>query len=74
MSYENLIDHIPCIKSGIYYWQNSWTRLSKMSGVHSLRNELQEFVLENVEMFSEERVLGTGSYGSVQEVKSYYDI
>ncbi|XP_064389683.1 uncharacterized protein LOC135337644 [Halichondria panicea] len=30
---------------------------------------LREFVLENVEHFGEERVLGTGSYGSVQEVK-----
>ncbi len=29
---------------------------------------LREFVLENVEHFGEERVLGTGSYGSVQEV------
>ncbi|XP_064407554.1 serine/threonine-protein kinase TAO3-like isoform X3 [Halichondria panicea] len=36
----------------------------------SLRDdaELREFVLENVEHFGEERVLGTGSYGSVQEV------
>ena len=41
----------------------------KMSGVRSLRNELREFVLENVEVFGEERVLGTGSYGSVQEVR-----
>ena len=37
--------------------------------VRSLRNELREFVLENVEVFDEERVLGTGSYGSVQEVR-----
>ena len=29
---------------------------------------LREFVLENVEHFGEERVLGTGSYCSVQEV------
>ena len=35
----------------------------------SLRDELGEFVLENVEVFGEERVLGTGSYGSVQEVR-----
>ena len=41
----------------------------KMSGVRSLRNELREFVLENVEVFGDERVLGTGSYGSVQEVR-----
>ncbi|XP_064407475.1 mitogen-activated protein kinase kinase kinase kinase 4-like isoform X3 [Halichondria panicea] len=36
----------------------------------SLRDDadLREFVLENVEHFGEERVLGTGSYGSVQEV------
>ncbi len=36
----------------------------------SLRDDadLREFVLENVEHFREERVLGTGSYGSVQEV------
>ncbi len=36
----------------------------------SLRDDadLREFVLENVEYFGEERVLGTGSYGSVQEV------
>ena len=40
-----------------------------MLGVRSLRNELREFVLENVEVFGEERVLGTGSYGSVQEVR-----
>ena len=40
-----------------------------MSNVRSLRDELQEFVLENVEIFGEERVLGTGSYGSVQEVR-----
>ena len=40
-----------------------------MSGVRSLRNELREFVLENVEVFDDERVLGTGSYGSVQEVR-----
>ena len=38
----------------------------KMSGVRSLRNE---FVLENVELLGDERVLGTGSYGSVQEVR-----
>ena len=43
----------------------------KMSGVRSLRNELREFVLENVELFDDERVLGTGSYGSVQEVTLY---
>ena len=42
----------------------------KMSGIRSLRNELREFVLENVEVFGEERVLGTaGYYGSVQEVR-----
>ena len=41
----------------------------KMSGVSSLRNELREFVLENVEVFGDERVLGTGSYGSLQEVR-----
>ena len=39
------------------------------SDTHPLRDELQEFVLENVELFEEERVLGTGSYGSVQEVR-----
>ena len=40
-----------------------------MAGRLSLRGELGEFVLENVEVFgTEERVLGTGSYGYVQEV------
>ena len=43
----------------------------KMSGVRSLRNELREFVLENVELLNDERVLGIGSYGSVQEVRLY---
>ena len=42
-----------------------------MSGVRSLRNELREFELENVEILNDERVLGTGSYGSVQEVRLY---
>ena len=46
------------------------TRKITGTDTQSLRDELQEFVLENVEMFGEERVLGTGSYGSVQEVKS----
>ncbi|XP_064389616.1 probable serine/threonine-protein kinase DDB_G0271682 isoform X5 [Halichondria panicea] len=41
-----------------------------MAAMFSLRDDanLREFVLENVEHFGEERVLGTGSYGSVQEV------
>ncbi len=41
-----------------------------MAAMYSLRDnaDLMEFVLENVEHFGEERVLGTGSYGSVQEV------
>ena len=39
----------------------------------SLRDhaELREFILENVEQLGEKRVLGTGSYGSVQEVSVY---
>ena len=37
--------------------------------VYSLRNELQELVLRNVEVPGEENILGTGSYGSVQEVR-----
>ena len=40
-----------------------------MSDIYSLRIELQEFMLQNVEVFDEERVLGIGSYGSVQEVR-----
>ncbi len=41
-----------------------------MATMYSLRDvaDLSEFVLENVEHFGEEKVLGTGSYGSVQEV------
>ncbi|XP_064389641.1 uncharacterized protein LOC135337608 isoform X2 [Halichondria panicea] len=41
-----------------------------MAAMFSLRDDanLREFVLENVEHFGQERVLGTGSYGSVQEV------
>ncbi len=36
-----------------------------MAAMYSLRDDadLMEFVLENVEHFGEERVLGTGSYG-----------
>ncbi len=43
---------------------------SIQAAMYSLRDnaDLMEFVLENVEHFGEERVLGTGSYGSVQEV------
>ncbi len=49
--------------------KNAEIRL-KMAAMFSLRDDanLREFVLENVEHFGEERVLGTGSYGSVQEV------
>ena len=38
-----------------------------MATMYSLRDvaDLSEFVLENVEHFGEERVLGTGSYGSL---------
>ncbi|XP_064389611.1 cyclin-dependent kinase-like 2 isoform X8 [Halichondria panicea] len=41
-----------------------------MAAMFSLQDDanLREFVLENVEHFGDERVLGTGSYGSVQEV------
>ncbi len=32
------------------------------------RAEFREFLLENVEQLGEDKILGTGSYGSVQEV------
>ena len=47
----------------------SLTKQTLTNKMSRLREELQEFVLENVELFDEERVLGTGSYGSVQEVR-----
>ena len=56
---------------GLVRWPLALLSSKKMSGVRSLRNELREFVLENVELVDDERVLGTGSYGSVQEVRLY---
>ena len=39
------------------------------ASLHSVdRAEFREFLLENVEQLGEDKILGTGSYGSVQEV------
>ena len=57
-----LVSYYACAQNCSY----SSYKLDQTNKMSRLREELQEFVLENVD---EERVLGTGSYGSVQEVR-----
>ena len=60
-----LVSYYACAQNCSY----SSYKLDQTNKMSRLREELQEFVLENVKLFDEERVLGTGSYGSVQEVR-----